>query len=54
VQSSNLVTGSKDNIARIFSYPANEFEGFVTRSSGVPIRWVSVDKAGERVAVCSE
>ncbi|OCF45863.1 chromosome transmission fidelity protein 4 [Kwoniella heveanensis CBS 569] len=50
----NLITASEDNIARIFSYPQNEFEGFLTRSSGVPIRWVSVDNAGERVAVCSD
>ncbi|WVQ98084.1 hypothetical protein IAU59_005206 [Kwoniella sp. CBS 9459] len=50
----NLITASEDNIARIFSYPQNEFEGFLTRSSGVPIRWVSVDNVGERVAVCSD
>ncbi|WRT64744.1 uncharacterized protein IL334_001678 [Kwoniella shivajii] len=50
----NLITASEDNIARIFSYPQNEFEGFLTRSSGVPIRWVSVDNSGERVAVCSD
>ncbi|ORY30355.1 hypothetical protein BCR39DRAFT_529347 [Naematelia encephala] len=50
----DLITASLDNIARHFSYPANQFEGFITRSSGVPIRWVSVDKAGERVAVCSD
>ncbi|WWD07638.1 hypothetical protein V865_005739 [Kwoniella europaea PYCC6329] len=50
----NLITASEDNIARIFSYPQNEFTGFLTRSSGVPIRWVSVDNAGERVAVCSD
>ncbi|WWC86877.1 uncharacterized protein L201_001756 [Kwoniella dendrophila CBS 6074] len=51
---SNLITASEDNIARIFSYPQNEFTGFLTRSSGVPIRWVSVDNLGERVAVCSD
>ncbi|WWC59498.1 uncharacterized protein I303_102054 [Kwoniella dejecticola CBS 10117] len=50
----NLITASEDNIARIFSYPENEFTGFLTRSSGVPIRWVSVDSSGERVAVCSD
>nr|XP_019008454.1 chromosome transmission fidelity protein 4 [Kwoniella pini CBS 10737]OCF47235.1 chromosome transmission fidelity protein 4 [Kwoniella pini CBS 10737] len=50
----NLITASEDNIARIFSYPENEFTGFLTRSSGVPIRWVSVDNSGERVAVCSD
>lgn len=53
-QANNLFTGSVDNIARIFSYPQNEYTGFLTRSSGVPIRWVSVDSAGERVAVCAE
>ena len=26
----------------------------MTRSSSVPIRWVGMDKKGERVAVCSE
>ncbi|WVR04655.1 hypothetical protein IAU60_001666 [Kwoniella sp. DSM 27419] len=50
----DLITASEDNIVRLFSYPQNEFSGFLTRSSGVPIRWVSVDKAGERVAVCSD
>ncbi|OWZ76111.1 chromosome transmission fidelity protein 4 [Cryptococcus neoformans Tu401-1] len=49
-----LVTGCVDNIVRQFSYPENKFTGFVTRSSGVPIRWLSVDKDGERVAVCSD
>ncbi|KAE8539030.1 hypothetical protein D1P53_005400 [Cryptococcus gattii VGV] len=49
-----LVTGCVDNIVRQFSYPENKFTGFVTRSSGVPIRWLSLDKAGERVAVCSD
>lgn len=53
-QKDELVTGCVDNIVRQFSYPENKFTGFVTRSSGVPIRWLSVDKAGERVAVCSE
>ncbi|EIW71228.1 hypothetical protein TREMEDRAFT_28047 [Tremella mesenterica DSM 1558] len=51
---SYLVTGSVDNIARYFSYPQNEFQGYITRSSGVAIRWVAMDKAGERVAVCSD
>nr|XP_031860604.1 uncharacterized protein CI109_003935 [Kwoniella shandongensis]KAA5527676.1 hypothetical protein CI109_003935 [Kwoniella shandongensis] len=50
----HLISASVDNIVRLFSYPENEFDGFLTRSSGVPIRWVSVDKAGERVAVCSD
>ncbi|KAK8847432.1 hypothetical protein IAR55_005290 [Kwoniella newhampshirensis] len=50
----HLISASVDNIVRLFSYPENEFEGFLTRSSGVPIRWVSVDQAGERVAVCSD
>jgi chromosome transmission fidelity protein 4 len=54
MQGSNLITASLDNIARTFSYPGNEYTGYVTRSSGVPIRWVSMDKTGERVAVCSE
>ncbi|KAK4685805.1 chromosome transmission fidelity protein 4, partial [Tremellales sp. Uapishka_1] len=52
--SSHLITGSTDNIVRQFSYPENDFQGFVTRSAGIPIRWVSVDKQGERVAVCSD
>lgn len=50
----HLITASVDNIARIFTYPDNEFSGYLTRSSGVPIRWVSIDPQGERVAVCSE
>ncbi|MGG6495049.1 UNVERIFIED_CONTAM: hypothetical protein NY603_19160, partial [Bacteroidetes bacterium 56_B9] len=53
-QSSNLITASEDNISRIFSYPQNQFQGFLTRATAVPIRWVSVDKKGERVAVVSE
>ncbi|TYJ56899.1 hypothetical protein B9479_002344 [Cryptococcus floricola] len=52
--SDQLITGSVDNIVRHYSYPQNEFLGFVTRSSGVPIRFLDVDKAGERVAVCSD
>ncbi|ORX33917.1 hypothetical protein BD324DRAFT_584077 [Kockovaella imperatae] len=51
---SHLVTASLDNIARVFSYPQNDFEGYITRSSGVPIRWVSIDPKGERVAVCGD
>ncbi|WVQ83266.1 hypothetical protein IAT38_005405 [Cryptococcus sp. DSM 104549] len=50
----NLVTGCVDNIVRLYSYPRNEFDGFVTRTGGVPVRWVSLDKAGERVAICSD
>lgn len=50
----HLISASLDNIARLFSYPQNDFEGYVTRSPGVPIRWVQVDQQGERVAVCSE
>ncbi|KAL1411681.1 DNA polymerase alpha accessory factor Mcl1 [Vanrija albida] len=50
----HLITASVDNIARIFTYPDNEFSGYLTRSSGVPIRWVSIDPQGERVAVCSD
>jgi chromosome transmission fidelity protein 4 len=53
-QGNTLITASLDNIARTFSYPGNEYTGYVTRSSSVPIRWVSMDKKGERVAVCSE
>ena len=53
-QSTALITASEDNISRIFSYPQNEFRGYLTRSAAVPIRWVSVDKKGERVAVVSE
>lgn len=49
-----MITASLDNIARTFSYPQNEYTGYVTRSASVPIRWVSLDKKGERVAVCSE
>jgi chromosome transmission fidelity protein 4 len=49
-----LVTASVDNVVRRFTFPGNEHDGFITRSAGVPIRWVSVDRAGERVAVCSE
>lgn len=49
-----LVTGSGDSIARKFTCPDNVFDGFVTRSAGVIIRWVSMDYAGERVAVCAE
>lgn len=48
------MTGSTDNITRSFSYPDNQYKGFITRSSGVPVRWVSLDARGERVAVCSE
>lgn len=51
---SYLVTASLDNIARYFSYPENQFMGYVTRSSGLPIRWVSIEKKGDRVAVCGE
>jgi chromosome transmission fidelity protein 4 len=47
-----LVTASVDNIVRRFV--GTEPDGFVTRASGVPVRWVSFDKAGERLAVCSE
>lgn len=50
----HLVTASADNIARLFTYPRNEFEGYVTRSPGVAIRWVAMDQAGEQVAVCGE
>jgi chromosome transmission fidelity protein 4 len=53
-QGNTLITASLDNIARTFSYPQNEYTGYVTRSASVPIRWVSLDKKGERVAVCSE
>jgi hypothetical protein len=53
-QGNTLITASLDNIARTFSYPQNEYTGYVTRSASVPIRWVSLDKQGERVAVCSE
>lgn len=50
----HLITASADNVARLFTYPANEFEGYVTRSPGVAIRWVAMDQKGEQVAVCSE
>nr|ODN89447.1 chromosome transmission fidelity protein 4 [Cryptococcus depauperatus CBS 7841] len=50
----DFISGSVDNIVRRFSYPQNKFTGFITRSSGVPIRWLSIDKTGERVAVCSD
>lgn len=49
-----LVTASVDNIARRFTFPGNEHDGFVTRSPGVAVRWVQIDKAGERVVVCGE
>lgn len=48
------MTACKDAAARIYSHPGDEFEGFLSRSAGVPIRWVSVDKQGERVAICGE
>lgn len=47
-----LITGCLDNIARAFR--GNDFDGYITRSAGVPVRWVQVDEAGQRVAVCSE
>jgi chromosome transmission fidelity protein 4 len=53
-QSNHLMTASKDSTAQMFSHPGDELEGYLSRSAGVPIRWVSVDKKGERVAICGE
>lgn len=50
----HMITGCEDGTTRRFSYPANEFEGNVSRSSGVSVRWLSVDRTGEKVAVCSD
>lgn len=47
-----LVTACMDSIVRAFR--DNEMDGYVVRSHGVPMRWVQVDAAGSRVAVCSE
>jgi len=48
------VTGCEDGTTRSFDYPANEFAGNLARSSGVAVRWLAIDKAGEKVALCSE
>ncbi len=53
-QPSRLLTGSADGKVRSFSYPENAFDGFVTSAGAVPIRWIAVDRAGERLVVVSE
>jgi hypothetical protein len=53
-QEDRLLTGSVDGKVRSFTYPENQFDAFITSAGAVPIRWLTIDKAGERVAVCSE
>lgn len=55
-QDGRLVTGATDGKVRCFLRDGNEysFDGFVTSTTGVPVRWLAISPAGDKVAVCSE
>ena len=48
------MSGSDDSLVRRYTKLGTEMESLITRANAIPIRYISVDAKGRRVAVASE
>ena len=53
-QNDGWMSGSEDSLVRRYSKLGTEMESLVTRANAIPIRYISADLKGRRVAVASE
>ena len=53
-QNDGWLSGSEDSHVRRYLKMGTEMESLITRANAIPIRYISVDPKGRRIAVASE